>query len=264
MSLERIVADLADRVERRYYGKYRGIVVDNDDPDRLGRLTLQVPSLLGENVVTGWATPCVPFGGAADQGFLFIPDLKAGVWVEFEGGDLECPIWVGTYWSEPDSGSQTPKPQQDDGTEAAEVQSPPTRKIIKTGKGHTIQLEDNDGAESVLVQEGVKGHKVLLDQKGITVTDAAGNIMEMAEPGTKLTDANGNTVEMTESGMKVTDLNGNVMELAQAGITLTDATGNTIAMTDSAMKLTAKVPFTIDAAGQPVQIVAASIDLKKG
>jgi uncharacterized protein involved in type VI secretion and phage assembly len=174
---------------------------------------LQVPSLLGENVVTGWATPCVPFGGAADQGFLFIPDPKAGVWVEFEGGDLECPIWVGAYWSAPDSGSQAPKPQQEDGTEAAEVQSPPTRKILKTGKGHTIQLEDKDGEESIVVQEGVKGHQVVLDQKGVRVVDA---------------------------------------------------TGNTIEMTDSAMTLTAKVPFTIDAAGQPVQIVADRIDMKKG
>ncbi|MFC0541512.1 phage baseplate assembly protein V [Kutzneria chonburiensis] len=230
MSLERIVADLADRVDRRYYGKYRGIVVDNDDPDRLGRLTLQVPSLLGENVVTGWATPCVPYGGAADQGFLFIPEPKAGVWVEFEGGDLECPIWVGTYWSEPDSGGQTPKPQQEDGTEATEVQSPPTRKILRTGKGHTIQLEDKDGEEAVLVQEGVKGHRVVLDQKGIRITDAAGNTVETTESGLKFVDANENSVEMS----------------------------------DSAMKLTAKVPFTIDAAGQPVRIVADSIDLEKG
>ena len=213
MSLERVVADLADRLERRHYGKYRGIVVDNDDPDRLGRLKLQVPSLLGQDVVTGWATPCAPFGGAADQGFLFIPDLKAGVWVEFEGGDLECPIWVGAYWSEPDSGSQAPKPQQDDGSEADQVQSPPTRKIIKTGKGHTIQLEDKDGEESIIVREGVKGHLVVLGPDGVKVVDA---------------------------------------------------TGNSIELTDSAMTLTAKVPFTIDASGQPVQIVADSIDLKKG
>lgn len=213
MTLERIVADLADSVERRYYGKYRGTVVDNEDPARLGRLKVRVPRLLGPDMVTGWATPCAPFGGAADQGFLFVPDREAGVWVEFEGGDLECPIWVGTYWSKPDSGSQLPKPQQDDGSEADEVQDPPTRKIVKTGKGHTIQFEDKEGEESIIVREGVKGHLVVLDKNGVKVTDA---------------------------------------------------TGNSIEMTDSAMTLTAKVPFTIDASGQPVQIVADSIDLKKG
>ena len=213
MTLERIVADLADSVERRYYGKYRGTVVDNEDPARLGRVKVRVPRLLGPDMVTGWATPCAPFGGAADQGFLFIPDREAGVWVEFEGGDLECPIWVGTYWSKPDSGSQLPKPQQDDGSEADDVQDPPTRKIVKTGKGHTIQFEDKEGEESIIVREGVKGHLVVLDKNGVKVTDA---------------------------------------------------TGNSIEMTDSAMTLTAKVPFTIDASGQPVQIVADSIDLKKG
>lgn len=213
MTLERIVADLADSVERRYYGKYRGTVVDNEDPARLGRLKVRVPRLLGPDMVTGWATPCAPFGGATDQGFLFIPDREAGVWVEFEGGDLECPIWVGTYWSKPDSGSQLPKPQQDDGSEADDVQDPPTRKIVKTGKGHTIQFEDKDGEESIIVREGVKGHLVVLDKNGVKVTDA---------------------------------------------------TGNSIEMTDSAMTLTSLVPFTIHAAGQPVEIVCDSINLKKG
>jgi hypothetical protein len=80
--LERVVADLVEKAERRFYGKYRGTVVDNDDPSRLGRLKVSVPSVLGPNVVTGWATPCVPYGGAAGQGFLFVPQRGAGVWVE--------------------------------------------------------------------------------------------------------------------------------------------------------------------------------------
>lgn len=213
MTLERIVADLVDSVERRYYGKYRGIVVDNEDPTRLGRVKVRVPNLVGHDVVVGWATPCAPFGGAADQGFLFVPDREAGVWVEFEGGHLECPIWVGTYWSDPGSASQLPRPQADDGAERDDVQDPPTRKIVKTGKGHTIQLEDRDGDESIIVREGVRGHLVVLGKDGVKVTDA---------------------------------------------------TGNSIEMTGSAMTLTAVVPFTIDASGQPVQIVCDSIDLKKG
>jgi hypothetical protein len=181
LELERVVADLADKVERRFYGKYRGIVRDNEDPSRLGRLKVSVPSVLGPDVVTGWATPCAPFGGAADQGFLFVPELTAGVWVEFEEGDLEFPIWVGTYWTAPDAVSQLPKPQENDGTEQSEVQNPPTRKIIKTRKGHTLQFEDRDGAETVLVREGVKGHLITLTQDGIRITDATGNAIEMTD-----------------------------------------------------------------------------------
>lgn len=181
LELERVVADLADKVERRYYGKYRGIVRDNEDPSLLGRLKVSVPSVLGPDVVTGWATPCVPYGGAADQGFLFVPGISSGVWVEFEEGDLEFPVWVGTYWTAPDAASQVPKPQDDDGSERSDVQNPPTRKIIKTLKGHTVQFEDRDGAESILVREGTKGHLIALTQDGIRITDATGNTVEMTD-----------------------------------------------------------------------------------
>jgi uncharacterized protein involved in type VI secretion and phage assembly len=230
MTLERIVAGLVEKVERRFYGKYRGTVVDNEDPALLGRLKLSVPSVLGPDVVTGWATPCAPYGGAADQGFLFIPERDAGVWVEFEEGDLEFPIWVGTFWSKPDADSQLPKPEADDGTEASEVQDPPTRKIIKTLKGHTIQFEDADDAEAILVREGKQGHLITMNADGITIVDKSQNTILLSEDG----------------------------------IQITDATGNAIEMTDSAMKLTAKVAFTIDASGQAVTIVGDSIDLKKG
>ena len=230
MDLERIVAGLVEKIERRYYGKYRGTVVDNQDPSRLGRVTLKVPSVLGPNVVTGWATPCTPYGGAADQGFLFVPERHAGVWVEFEEGDLEFPIWVGTYWSRPGDESQLPKPQGDDGTEQDEVQDPPTRKIIKTLKKHTLQFEDADGAEAVLIREGSNGHLVTMDKDGITIVDK-----------------NQNTILLSDDGVKITD-----------------ATGNTIEMTGSAFTLTAKVPFKLDASGQAVTIVGDSIDMQKG
>ena len=168
--LERIVADLVETVERRYHGKYRGFVVGNEDPERLGRLQLKVPSVLGEDVVTGWATPCVPYGGAANEGILFIPERDAGVWVEFEEGDLEFPVWVGTFWTKSDGQSGLPKVVADDGADQEEVQQPPTRKIIKTRKGHTIQFEDADETELILIREGSRGHLLTMDKNGITIT----------------------------------------------------------------------------------------------
>ncbi|MBP1468098.1 hypothetical protein EYB53_020460 [Candidatus Chloroploca sp. M-50] len=173
MSMEQIVASLVEKVERRFYGKYRGLVVDNADPEHLGRLTLRVPSVLGEQVVTGWALPCVPYGGAENQGFLFIPEKGAGVWVEFEEGDLEFPIWTGTFWSRPGGTSELPKPN--DGTQEGTVQRPPTRKIIKTLKGHTIQFEDADGSEMITIVEGEHGHVITMDKDGITITDSQNN-----------------------------------------------------------------------------------------
>lgn len=176
MNLEKMVANLVHKVEHRFYGKYRGFVVDNADPEQLGRLKLNVPSVLGVDVVTGWAMPCVPYGGDADQGFLFIPEVGAGVWVEFEEGDLEFPIWVGTFWSKPGGESELPKPNDADGTEQGSVQDPPTRKIIKTKKGHTIQFEDADGEEMIVIVQNIDASKrnvITMNQDGIQITDGA-------------------------------------------------------------------------------------------
>lgn len=246
MSLERIVADLAEQTERRFYGKYRGVVVDDRDPARIGRLRARVPSLLGPDVVTGWATPCLPYGGAADQGLLFVPPTGAGVWVEFEEGDLEFPVWVGTYWTSPGADTQLPRPQTDDGNGTGEVQDPPTRKIIKTAKGHTVQFEDADGSESVLVREGGQGHMLRMDRDGVTLTDSRGN-----------------TVRLSKAGAEVTDATGNSAVLGDKAIHLTDTTGNAIGMTASGMTLNSVVPFTLDASGQTVTIIGSSIDLQQ-
>jgi hypothetical protein len=219
MELERIVAGLVEKVERRYYGKYRGFVVDNEDKANLGRLRLKVPSVLGNDVVTGWALPCVPYGGAADQGFLFIPEQKSGVWVEFEEGDLEFPIWVGTFWSKPDDESELPKPNNEDGSKEDNVQDPPSRKIIKTMKGHTIQFEDKDGDEmirivaimddnhkhvitmnkdGIKVHDGVNGHELVLEKTGITFTDGVNknNKIVMEQAGVTVQDMNGNEITL--------------------------------------------------------------------
>ncbi len=255
MNLERIVADLAEKVENRFYGKYRGIVVDNQDPAKLGRLKLNVPSVLGSDVVTGWATPCAPYGGADDIGFFFIPDVGAGVWAEFEEGDLEFPIWSGSFWSQPNSSTEIPKPNQgSDGTEESDVQDPPTSKIIKTAKGHTLQFEDADGSEMILVVEGKHGHFLTMDANGITV-------ITVIDPNDN---TKNNTIKMTSDGITVTDTNKNKIEMNSDGITMTDKTSNAIAMSSSGFTITAMVPFTINASGQSITIKGNAIDLQQG
>lgn len=203
MGLETVVANLVQKVERRFYGKYRGFVVDNADPEQLGRLKLSIPSVLGDDLVTGWALPCAPYGGDADQGFFFIPEPKAGVWVEFEEGDLEFPIWVGAFWSKPGGESELPKPNKADGSEEDGVQDPPTRKIIKTKKGHTIQLEDKDNEEMVTIVEATNGQVITMNKDGIKITDSKGNFIEMKEDGFNIIskvpfkiDASGQAVEI--------------------------------------------------------------------
>lgn len=181
--IEELLARLIQLVEGRFYGKYRALVVENADPDNRGRLKLKIPDILGNEVVSAWALPCAPYGGAANQGFFFIPEVDASVWVEFESGRLDNPIWVGSFWGT----GEAPKGNGADGTEESEIPSPPTRKVIKTLKGHSIQLEDAEDGDMLMLLEATNGNLLVMNADGIKITD-----------GTNKT-----TITLNDSGLKV-------------------------------------------------------------
>lgn len=79
-----------------YYGKYRGTVINNVDPMRMGRLQVSCAHVYGPGVLA-WAMPCVPFAGYL-EGFYMLPLPNSNVWVEFEAGDPDRPIWSGCFW----------------------------------------------------------------------------------------------------------------------------------------------------------------------
>lgn len=81
---------------KKFYGKYRGTVINNLDPMQIGRVQVIVPDV-SHVVPTSWAMPCVPIAGK-QSGTFMIPQIGAGVWVEFEQGDPDFPIWVGGFW----------------------------------------------------------------------------------------------------------------------------------------------------------------------
>lgn len=78
----------------QFFGKYRGTVINNIDPLQSGRVQVSVPDVLGQDLA--WAMPCVPFTrkGTLARG---IPSNGANVWVEFEAGDPDRPIWTGGF-----------------------------------------------------------------------------------------------------------------------------------------------------------------------
>jgi hypothetical protein len=83
----------------KFWGKYRGTVVNNIDPEQRGRLMVSVPDVL-TLVPSTWAEPCTPLAGPTGppMGVYLVPPIGAGVWVEFEQGDPDYPIWVGCRW----------------------------------------------------------------------------------------------------------------------------------------------------------------------
>ncbi|NVB76937.1 MAG: baseplate assembly protein [Kofleriaceae bacterium] len=92
-----LLAQLAEHIRSRRFGKYRGTVVSNQDKTNRGRLKVSVPSVLGSLEV--WAMPCIPYAGK-NVGLFAMPPEKSGVWVEFEGGDTSFPIWTGCFWAD--------------------------------------------------------------------------------------------------------------------------------------------------------------------
>lgn len=203
---DEIVRMMRDLRERRY-GKYRGFVVDNADPDKLGRLRLRVPSLFGTEV-TRWALPCLPFGGLADQGFFCVPEIGAQVWVEFEGGDRSHPVWTGTFWQA--------------AGDAPVTTSPPTTRIFKTPKGHSLSFEDADDGERITLTHATSA-TIDIDPDGtIALTDANGAVVTLDAQNGRIVieDANGNTLTMDASGTRVEDANGNKIEASASGVTV--------------------------------------------
>jgi type VI secretion system (T6SS) baseplate-like injector VgrG len=80
----------------KFYGKYRGTVVSNEDPLQIGRIMALVPDV-SSVMPTSWAMPCLPATGI-QYGICVIPPMGAGVWIEFEQGDPDYPIWTGGFF----------------------------------------------------------------------------------------------------------------------------------------------------------------------
>ena len=94
MTLPDVVRGAPDRAAR-YLGRYRGEVLDVEDPKSIGRVKVKVPEVLGD-VDSGWALPAFAASGDG-SGIYAVPPVGAGVWVEFEAGDLGRPVWVGGW-----------------------------------------------------------------------------------------------------------------------------------------------------------------------
>jgi uncharacterized protein involved in type VI secretion and phage assembly len=159
------LARFIERNENKYWGKYRGLVVDRDDPERLGRLKLRVPSLLAD-AATGWAWPAAPYAGA-DVGFFFVPKVGDLVWVEFAEGELEHPIWTGCAWAKPQGQSEVPQEAQT---------SYPDRSVIKTASGQILIISDASGQEKITIRSK-SGCEIEIDPNGDRVTVRAGAVV---------------------------------------------------------------------------------------
>lgn len=160
-------------MNNKFYGKFRGIVTDINDPLNIGRLKAKVPDVMGEQD-SGWAMPCVPYGGS-NMGFFALPVVGAGVWIEFEQGDTEYPIWSGCWWgtlNELPSILLAPVPYK--------------KMLIKTEGGNTIILDDTPTGGISL--ETSNGQKFVMDATGIEINNGKGASIKMTGPKVTIND----------------------------------------------------------------------------
>ncbi|MBL4658867.1 MAG: phage tail protein [Alcanivoracaceae bacterium] len=211
--MDKQIQKLIIQSQEKFFGKYRGLVDDNQDPENRARITAIVPSVLGAEAVSHWAEPCLPFGGLADQGFFMVPEIGAQVWIEFEEGNISKPIWTGTTWQQP----------EDVPTEAAEKS--PNMRQLKTPSGHILSFDDTEGEEEIRLYHPSEA-ELRIDPEGvIQITDANGAkiLMNAAESSIEISDSNGNTITMEASGTTVTDSNGNKIIMEGGGLTISSS-----------------------------------------
>jgi uncharacterized protein involved in type VI secretion and phage assembly len=160
-----------------YFGKYRGIVKDNQDPTSVGRLKVSIPSVLGDLEL--WAMPCVPYAGKG-VGFYSLPEADTGVWIEFEAGDPSYPVWTGCFWGS----GELPDP------------AGPAVKIWKTEKV-TIRIDDD--ADEIVIKT-TSDTKVTLasDAK----TESGGATHTVGASGVSSEKGSGK-VEVTDAAVKI-------------------------------------------------------------
>lgn len=154
----------------RYYGKYRGTVVQNVDPEQRGRILALVPDVSGL-LPSSWALPCVPFAGK-QSGVYVVPQIGAGVWIEFEQGDPDYPIWVGGFWG---VAAEVPVLAL-----AGNPASPSV--VLQSGLQNTISISDLPGPTGGILLQSVTGALISINEIGITLSNGQGATVVLAGP----------------------------------------------------------------------------------
>lgn len=163
---------------QKFFGKYRGTVVNNIDPMQIGRIQVIVPDV--SNVVpTSWAMPCLPVAGI-QTGMFTVPIIGSGVWVEFEQGDPDYPIWTGCFWGTaaevpaiarlappavPAIAFQTPL---QNGVIISDVPGPSGGIMLKSTTGATLIVNDT----GIYIQNG-KGASIVMVGPSVTINQGA-------------------------------------------------------------------------------------------
>lgn len=164
--------------DQKFLGKYRATVMNNVDPMQIGRIQVIVPDV-SNIMLSSWAMPCVPVAGI-QMGVFTVPVIGSGVWVEFEHGDPDYPIWVGGFWGSaaevpalarlvpPAVPGITMQTTLQNGLTVNDVPGPTGGIMLKSATGATIIVNDT----GIYIQNG-KGASIVMVGPSVTVNNGA-------------------------------------------------------------------------------------------
>ncbi|MGA2194365.1 MAG: phage baseplate assembly protein V [Bryobacteraceae bacterium] len=161
---------------KRYYGKYRGTVMNNVDPEQRARILVSVPDADGIGP-PAWAMPAVPVAGK-QMGVFLVPPIGASVWIEFEQGDPNLPVWTGGFWA---SSAEVPAPA------ALGLPISPSM-VLQTSAQNTIAISDAPGPSGGIMLRTSTGAMILVSDAGITIANGKGASITLTGPTISLND----------------------------------------------------------------------------
>lgn len=185
---------------RQFWGKHRGIVFDNVDPELLGRLLVAVPAV--PSAVASWAWPCSPFAGP-ELGFFVLPPIGANVWVEFEGGDPNHPIWTGCFWAP----GETPLPA-----------GPPGITVFRTLFFNLVIVDEEGVTLTVIPPEAPDPIVIAINAAGIKITVPT-SVVSIGQTSIQLAAAPAIISVNQETGISIVDAETISMEAPDIGMT---------------------------------------------
>jgi uncharacterized protein involved in type VI secretion and phage assembly len=155
---------------RKYFGVYRGTVVNNIDPLQIGRVIALVPDV-GGIIPTTWAMPCIPMAGK-QMGTFMVPQIGSGIFVQFEAGDPDRPVWVGGWW-----GNVAEVPA----LALAGVPGDPNI-VIQTTLQNAIVVSDLPGPTGGIMLKSTTGATIIVNDTGIYIQNGKGASIVMTGP----------------------------------------------------------------------------------
>ena len=154
----------------KYFGKFRGTVVQNVDPEQRGRIQAIVPDVAGL-LPTSWAMPCVSIAGK-QSGTYVVPQIGSGVWMEFEQGDPDYPIWTGSFWG---VAAEVPA--------LALAGNPASPSIVlQSALQNVLVISDLPGPTGGIMLKSTTGAMIVVNDIGITISNGKGATIVLAGP----------------------------------------------------------------------------------